>query len=89
MVLPVTLATPHDHSHKDGEEPMTALPVPALRSVGGRLRSVAETVYSAPAPAAGPGIAAKLRRTAYVVGSALAWALATFVVIGGLATIFR
>lgn len=62
---------------------MTALPVPTLRRVGDRLRNVAETVYSAPAPAAGP------RRAAYVVGSALAWALATFVVIGALAAIFR
>ena len=79
----------HDTSHKDGEGPMTALPVPTLRRVGDRLRSVAETVYSAPAPASGPGFAAKARRTAYVVGSALAWALATFVVVGALATIFH
>lgn len=68
---------------------MTALPVPTLRRVGGRLRSVGETVYFAPAPASGPGFAAKARRTAYVVGSALAWALATFVVIGVLAAIFH
>ncbi len=62
---------------------MTALPVPTLRRVGDRLRSVAETVYSAPAPATGA------RRAAYVVGSSLAWALATFVVLGVLASIFR
>lgn len=68
---------------------MTALPVPTLRRVGDRLRTAAETVYSAPAPASGPGIAAKARRTAYVVGSAFAWTLATFVVIGALAAIFR
>lgn len=68
---------------------MTALPVPTLRRVGGRLRSAAEIVYSAPAPTSGPGFAAKARRSAYVVGSALAWALATFVVIGVLATLFR
>ena len=68
---------------------MTALPVPTLHRVGDRLRSAAETVYSAPAPASGPGLATKARRTAYVVGSALAWALATFVVIGALAAIFR
>lgn len=78
----------HDTSHKDGEGPMTALPVPTLRRVGDRLRNVAETVYSAPAPS-GHGFAAAVRRTAYVVGSALAWAVATFVVIGVLATIFR
>lgn len=76
-------------SHKDGERPMTALPVPTLRRVGDRLRNVAETVYSAPAPASGPGIAAKSRHAAYVLGSALAWALATFVVIGVLASIFH
>jgi hypothetical protein len=68
---------------------MTALPVPTLRRVGGRLRTVGEPVFFAPAPASGPGFAAKARRTAYVVGSALAWALATFVVIGVLAAIFR
>ena len=85
----MTPAPPHDTSHKDGELPMTALPVPTLRRVGDRLRNVAETVYSAPAPASGPGVAAKARRTAYVVGSALAWALATFVVIGVLAAVFR
>lgn len=68
---------------------MTALPVPTFRRVGGRLRNVAEIVYFAPAPAAGPGFAAKARRTAYVVGSTLAWAIATFVVIGALASIFR
>ncbi len=68
---------------------MTALPVPTLRRVGDRIRTVAETVYSAPAPASGPGLAAKARHTAYVIGSALAWGLATFVVIGVLATIFR
>ncbi len=68
---------------------MTALPVPTFRRVGGRLRSAAEIVYSAPAPAYGPGFAAKARRSAYVVGSALAWALATFVVIGVLAALFR
>ena len=68
---------------------MTALPVPTLRRVGGRLRNVAETVYSAPAPTSGPGVAAKARRAAYVIGSALAWALATFVVIGVLDTIFH
>ena len=68
---------------------MTALPVPMLRSVGSRLRNVAEAVYSAPAPATGPTFAAKARHTAYVVGSALAWTLATFVVIGALAAIFR
>ena len=68
---------------------MTALPVPTFRRVGEGLRNVAETVYSAPAPAAGPGLAAKARRTAYVVGSALAWTLATFVVIGALAAVFR
>ncbi|HEY0118440.1 MAG TPA: hypothetical protein VGC04_06650 [Cellulomonas sp.] len=68
---------------------MTALPVPTMRRVGDRIRSAAETVYSAPAPASGPGFAAKARHTGYVIGSALAWALATFVVIGVLASIFR
>jgi hypothetical protein len=62
---------------------MTALPAPTLRRVGDRLRSVAETVYYEPAPAAGP------RRAAYVVGSAVAWAVATFAVIGVLAAIFH
>jgi hypothetical protein len=87
-VVPVTPAAPCHTSHKDGERPMTALPVPTLRRVGDRLRNVAEIVYEAPAPS-GPGIAAKARRTAYVVGSSLAWALATFVVIGVLAWIFH
>ncbi len=68
---------------------MTALPVPTLRRVGDRLRNVAETVYSAPAPASGPGVAAKARRAAYLVGSVLAWALATFVIIGVFSTILR
>ncbi len=85
----MTPALLYDTSHKDGERPMTALPVPTLHRVGDRLRNAAETVYSAPAPASGPGLAAKARRTAYVVGSALAWTIATFVVIGVLASVFR
>lgn len=68
---------------------MTALPVPASRRVGDRLRSVAEAVYAAPRPHSGPGFAAKARFGLYVVGSALAWTVATFLVIGGLASIFR
>jgi hypothetical protein len=68
---------------------MTAVPVPAVRRVGDRLRNVAEAVYRAPAPAAGPGFAAKARFTAYVIGSALAWGIAAFVVIGVLSSVFR
>ncbi len=68
---------------------MTALPVPASRRVGDRLRNVAEAVYAGPRPHSGPGFAAKARFAAYAVGSALAWTLATFLVVGGLASIFR
>lgn len=68
---------------------MTALPVPPLRRMGDRIRSVAETVYAGPTPQAGPGLAAKARFTAYVIGSSLAWGLAALVVVGLLASIFR
>lgn len=68
---------------------MTSLTLTTPRRAGDRLRNVGETVYYAPAPASGPGFAAKARRAAYVVGSMIGWTLATFVVVGVLATIFR
>lgn len=68
---------------------MTSLTLSTERRAGDRLRDVGETVYYAPAPAKGPGFAAKARYTAYVVGSAIGWTLATFLVVGVLATIFR
>lgn len=68
---------------------MTTMPVEADHRVGDRLRSVAESVYSGPVPANGPGLAARARYALYVVGSALAWTVATLLVVGVLATIFR
>ncbi len=68
---------------------MTSLTLSTPRRAGARLRNVGETVYYAPAPARGPGFAAQARYAAYVVGSAIGWTLATFVVVGVLAAIFR
>jgi hypothetical protein len=70
---------------------MTALPVPHVRTAPlmQRLRDLSETIYSAPAPKPGPGLAAKATFTAYVVGSALAWGLAAILVTGLLASLFR
>lgn len=59
------------------------------RGLFARLSQVRETVYRAPAPAAGPGWAAKLRFTAYVVGSAVGWTVATLLVTGLLAGLVR
>ncbi len=68
---------------------MSSMSLSSARHLGDRVRTVAETVYYGPAPATSPGLAAKARYVAYLVGSALAWTLATFVVVGVLATIFR
>ncbi len=68
---------------------MSALPVETPRHAGERIRNVAENLYYAPAPAKGPGFAAKARFAGYVIGSSIAWILATFVVVGVLATVFR
>ncbi len=58
-----------------------------LRGLLERLAQVRETVYRAPAPVAGPGLTAKLLVTAYVVGSAVGWTVATLVATGLLASL--
>jgi hypothetical protein len=69
---------------------MTTLTAPAtMTRLADRIRDVAETVYAAPAPLAGPGLATKVRRTAYVVGSALAFTLGALLITGLLAALVR
>ena len=63
--------------------------LPLARRTTARLRDLGERIYSGRTPTYGPDRAGKLTFVGYVVGSVLAWSLATLLVTGVLAAVLR